>query len=174
MFQTKNSSCLPAICQSCVREPLEAFHLMKMTRLRLLFSALLGLSACVSQGGVAAPSALPSREPQYLQYDINVPTMTLTQELEREFPGGVYLSPIRAQLTWDFSADYHGSPNVYFGPVAPPPHIYLSGASVVVAPAQVASKETFAAYEWPDVLGTSSETWKWWGHFVHTAANHAP
>lgn len=132
-------------------------------------------SACSQSSSPTAPAPVPAAHAAatVLQYDINVPNPITVQELQTQFPNGVSVSPIAAQLEWNFTCEYAGSPNVYFGPTPPPAGMY-GGAGIVVAPTSVANELTFTAAEWPQIaVGMPpTATFTWLGRFVLATPAH--
>lgn len=144
-----------------------------MVKFLCLMGVLVGCWGCAES--IGAPSAA-LETPRLITYAINVPERMTAQTLITRYPDGVRMSPIWAQLTWDFRDAYQGTPNVYYGPLAPPigdPYI-LTG--IVIAPAQVAGQTTFTAREWPDEYGRPFQdapahtVFAWVGRFVYTPA----
>lgn len=123
-------------------------------------------SACGTNPLAPTPPVAPS--PVVMQYDINVPEQVLTQQLQVQYPHGISMSPIAAQLKFDYTCQYQGAPNVYWGPVAPPPGVYRGGG-IVVAPANAADQLIFTASDWPQIaVGLAPDTkFTWLGHFVY-------
>lgn len=131
-------------------------------RVVLVVTVLLATVAC-GQASPAAPSA-PSPAPQAVfQYDINIPDLSLVLQLQNQYPQGVVLSPVEAQVRYDYTNTY-GTANVYGGEI----NLSTGSAGFATAPAGVASKRQFEAREWPlGTVGLSPDTiCSWLGHFV--------
>lgn len=107
-----------------------------------------------------APS-LPTA-PRLLDYDINVPSPLLAQNYNNTYPGGYFHAPLTAQRQFDYTATYGGSPNVYYGDVAP--HCEYPGVGIVVAPRVVAALDEFDARDWPTM---PAGRYQWVGRFVY-------
>ena len=124
-------------------------------------------TACAGTSPIAPTiAASPVPVVHDLGYAINVPEPILAQQLLTAHPDGVRIAPIAAQLAWNYTAAYGGSPNVYLGPIGQATN-YL-GASIVIAPAQVAGEAVFDGAEWPPAF-TAGEKYAWVGRFVYTA-----
>lgn len=132
------------------------------------------ISTACSGNTLSGPTAAPAAKQAaavVMTYAINVPETIWTQELQTAHPNGVALSPIAAQIQWDFSCEYAGAANVYYGPTAPPGAGAYAGTSIVIAPATVADELTFTAAEWPVLAAAypAGTTFTWLGHFVYAA-----
>ena len=130
--------------------------------------ALAALASVACGQNPAAPSA--KAPPIYdLDYAINVPDIAVAYLFQQQYPNGVRVPPIQAQLTWNYTAAYGGSPNVYYGPLGGDAAQYAS-ASIIIAPVEVANEETFYASDWPVMAaGVPAGTrYQWVGRFVYT------
>lgn len=122
--------------------------------------------SCASRGPVAPTPATPTIE--RITYTINVPLPELYRTLADSAPHGILLNPIEAQARYDFSAAYGGSPNVYYGELAPPVGQYQN-AAILVAPRSAASKDTFTSADWPGLVALRpGVTYGWIGFFEYT------
>ncbi len=101
-----------------------------------------------------------------LDYDINIPNLSVVAALREQYPNGVWTNPVAAQQRWNYTAAYHGSPNVYYGETAPCREYQRVG--IVVAPLHVAAMDTFTAADWPSVL-EAGFSYAWVGRFTYTA-----
>lgn len=139
-----------------------------MRTLTLVVLSLSFVSCGAQNQSIASPTPPAVKQAvQVIQYAINVPEAIWTQELQTFHPDGVQLSPIEAQLQWDFSCEYAGAPNVYFGPTAPPNQDAYSFTGIVVAPATVAGELNFTGAEWPQIASSPDERFTWLGRFVY-------
>lgn len=128
----------------------------------LLVCVSLILAACSSSP--TGPTTLTAKPAlRELDYDINIPDITTTLALQRAYPNGTQTPPVIAQGRWNYTAAYGGSPNVYYGEIAPKCEYFRVG--IVVAPYRVASMETFTSSDWPGVL-EAGVTYTWVGRFV--------
>lgn len=144
--------------------------------LMLMLTALLFVTACGKTAAPTAPAPVAPVAATVLQYDINIPDAIVLQQLQTTFPHGVAVAPIPAQLEWNYTCWYKGTPNVYYGPLPAPAGMYL-GVNIVIAPLGVANELTFSAAEWPQIaVGMpSTATFTWLGKFVlATPANGLP
>lgn len=125
------------------------------------------LSAC-SSSAPTGPTLLPKPAPaiREIGFDINIPDLFVLASLKRTYPDGVRMSPVAAQRQFDYTAAYKGSPNVYYGEIAP--HCEYIYVGIVVAPLHVATLDTFTASDWPGVL-EAGFTYAWVGRFTYTA-----
>ena len=105
--------------------------------------------------------------PHAITYAINIPDPIKARTLEDTYPNGILESPLQAQHDFDYTATYLGSPNVYYGELAPPNCTY-QGVGIVVAPHGVAGMETFTQLDWPGI-GLEPGFYRWLGRFVYTA-----
>ncbi len=139
--------------------------MIKMTLGLLVLMLACGCST-QSSPSVTAPSEVVTT----IQYTINIPFQLTAQELQRQFPHGVDMAPIQAQVTWNYTAEYRGAPNVYWGPVPPPAETYQN-TGIVVAPVAVAQQLFFLPSEWPGIsLAGDKVTWKGWFVFTRAAS----
>ncbi len=129
-----------------------------------------GLSGACTTHNTLAPEPVPApyAVPSDLTYAINIPDPSVVFDLLKIYPDGVHTSPIEAQRRWDYTATYHGSPNVYFGATAP--QCQYPGVGIVVAPYSVAALLTFTAADWPGIGLERGLTYAWVGRFVYTRA----
>lgn len=128
----------------------------------------LAASACgVSKSNILAPSAPITVALREVSYDINIPFRDVANSLKATYPNGIRMAPFEAQRQFDFTAAYKGSPNVYYGEVAP--HCEYPGVGIVVAPLHVASLAEFISSDWPGLFEPGF-TYIWVGRFVYTAA----
>lgn len=105
-----------------------------------------------------------------LGYTINVPDAYRVQQLRAEFPHGVALSPIDAQARYDYTAAYHGSPNVYYGATAPAYQGQYQMTGIVSAPYAIASQASFYGRDWPGSGLEPNTLYTWVGDFQFTMA----
>lgn len=131
-----------------------------MKRLLALVVVLV-LTGC---SGPLAPTAVTPAL-RSMAYAINIPDTGAVQSLNARYPEGVSLAPLEAQRQWDYTLAYGGTPNVYWGPVAPPCQNYFN-TSVVIAPAGVAGVRTFTALDWPGAHLDAGVTYEWRGYFT--------
>ena len=110
----------------------------------------------------------PVVAPQSITYAINIPDPIKARALVGAYPNGVLEAPRQAQNDWNYTATYLGSPNVYYGELAPPNCTY-PGVGIVVAPQAVASVETFTSLDWPGIGLEPGITYQWLGRFGYTA-----
>lgn len=135
--------------------------------------ALLSLACGSTKGTALAPTPIEPT-PIVITYAINIPDAQLVRELLTDHPNGVAMSPIQAQVTWDYTS-FYGVANVYYGPNAPNLTAAgtspFSGTGIVVAPISVANTMRFTGAEWPVVAGglPLSTTFTWLGRFVYVA-----
>ena len=132
----------------------------------LLIITTLVMGACSYTKSGTAPS--PVVTPQSITYAINIPDPIKARALVDAYPNGVLEAPRQAQNDWNYTATYLGSPNVYYGELAPPNCTY-PGVGIVVAPQAVASVETFTSLDWPNIGLEPNVTYQWLGRFVYTA-----
>lgn len=140
-----------------------------ITRTFAVLLLLAATSACSQGVNPLAPTVSPAETPKVITYAINIPDADLARKLQAQFPDGIAVPPIVAQVEYDFTSTYHGS-NVYYGPNAPQPGAYV-GVGIVVAPTAVADRLNFTAADWPAMaVGLPSDTpFSWLGRFVFTA-----
>lgn len=121
-----------------------------------------------SKPATTAPVAAAA--PIVITYAINIPDPLIANQLLAQYPDGVQMAPITAQLTWDYTRTYGGS-NVYWGVLAPPDNVYL-GTAIVVCPVVAAQHLTFTGADWPVVANGLPLTteFTWLGRFVFTTA----
>lgn len=119
---------------------------------------------CVGCGAVPVAPTPATVPPTPFAYAINVPDTQLAQTLRAYYPQGVHVSPIEAQAHFDYTATYGGTPNVYYGPVAPPCQSYVN-TSIIIAPQGAAGKRTFTSVDWPGAHLDSGVTYEWVGGF---------
>lgn len=113
-----------------------------------------------------APSMLSNPTEREMDYDINVPSPQLANQFRNQYPNGVRVGPIEAQSTWDYSNEYGGSPNVYFGETSPD-QLNYQFTGIVVAPFTAASKNRFTWRDWPSLHGLERDvTYVWVGRFT--------
>lgn len=132
------------------------------------------LSACSSKGNALAPTPI-EQAPNVITYAINIPDAHLAQQLTAQFPKGITIPPIVAQVEYDYTSTY-GVSNVYYGPQGP--NLTANGTSpfngtgIVVAPASVADEMIFTGSEWPVVAAglPLSTRFTWVGRFVYAKA----
>lgn len=165
--------CSDGLCASCkatldqeLDTPSEAEP--GRTPLRLLL-ALLALLVVVSAcgGSPTTPTAIVSAPAlREIGYAINIPSPTIAAALQRAYPTGVRVPPVQAQIQWDYTSAYGGSPNVYFGEIGP--RCEYPGVGIVVAPLTAATVDRFTAADWP--MLEAGVTYTWIGRFVYTAA----
>lgn len=136
---------------------------------RILLLLAVAATACAGPAPLA-PARANGPDVIDITYAINIPNPVTVQALVAQFPNGVRTPPTEAQRVWNYTANYGGTPNVYFGAMAPPLGTYV-GVGIVVAPLAIASKEHFQASEWPDAYGQSrpNTAYEWLGRFVYTA-----
>jgi hypothetical protein len=91
----------------------------------------IGCSSPTHPTTTARSSVEPLRTPITITYAINIPYADAAHALEAQHPDGVNLSPVQAQETFNFTDAYHGTPNVYYGPLAPPVGRYVFVGIVV-------------------------------------------
>jgi hypothetical protein len=140
-----------------------------MTKLSTLIAAL-SLVACHQLTPAAPTAPQAAQKVVVIPYDINVPDPITAEGLTAEFPSGVYISPVQAQKTYDFSWAYGGSPNVYAGTTNyNQPIKGVSFAGLVYAPYVAASHEEFNDCDWPTEYGQCDPTLtkEWLGRFTY-------
>lgn len=147
-----------------------------ITRL-VLGTVLLGISvACGQMTAPTVAASVPTPAPQTITFAINIPDADTARHLEAQYPDGIAMAPIPAQLAYDYTAEY-GVANVYFGPLAPNPTSAggnaFAGTGIVVAPERVANELIFTAGEWPAIAGglPADTKFTWLGKFVFTPAS---
>jgi hypothetical protein len=131
----------------------------------------IGCSSPTHPTTTARSSVEPLRTPITITYAINIPYADAAHALEAQHPDGVNLSPVQAQETFNFTDAYHGTPNVYYGPLAPPVGRYVF-VGIVVAPRAVAERQQFLQREWPDGCGRQypgDTVCAWLGRFAYAA-----
>lgn len=126
----------------------------------LLIVAAAWMTGCQSVTAPTAAASVPAI--RQVGYDINIPNIQTVLDLQRRYPGGTSMPPLTAQNTFDYTHEYGGSPNVYFGEVAPKCEYILVG--IVVAPLGVAGMQTFTSRDWP--VMEPGYTYEWHGRFV--------
>lgn len=124
-------------------------------------------NACGSSPMAVTPIAKPATVAT-IQYAINVPSTLMVQQLQQAHPNGVQLSPIEAQLEFDYRCQYRGAPNVYWGPTAPPQAVYQQ-TGITVAPVSAAGKLTFGPEDWPAYASANPgiTAFTWLGQFTY-------
>ncbi len=148
---------------------------MRLNLLAIIVTSLVAIGCGSTKGLATGPSPVTPPAPIVIGYEINVPRAELAQQLNAQFPNGVALAPIQAQIQWDFTAEY-GTANVYYGPNAPAltanGHSAYQGTSIVIAPVQVAGELVFSGSEWPVVAAGLPLTtqFTWLGKFVFAQA----
>ena len=146
--------------------------------MRLTMIVLLALVVGACSRSIVSPTPAPvTIAPTLITYTINVPDAHQAVQLQAQYPDGVQIPPIDAQHQWDYTAIYHGSPNVYFGETAPWQGYDCSGkpvpiseymnTGIVVAPRAVAAVETFTARDWPNIGLSPDVTYGWLGRFAY-------
>lgn len=137
----------------------------KVSPLVLVVAAL--ASACSSpSNSPLAPTATSAVSTTLdLDYAINVPDLLTEQALAAAHPDGVRVSPVAAQTTWNYTSTY-GSPNAYWGPLAPADGTFIL-TGVAIAPPAVAQEASFLGSEWPALYGNSQQRYAWVGRFVY-------
>lgn len=123
--------------------------------------------ACSNSPMAPTSRTAPAKAPLEMDYDINIPSSAAAFEFRYQFPDGIRTSPLDAQHRWDYTVEYKGSPNVYFGETAP--HCQYPGVGIVVAPHSVAGLSTFTAADWPGIGLEAGATYVWVGRFKYTA-----
>ena len=152
----------------------EALWLLGAESLRIVMLIVACLSV-VWSGACASPTqpttiAIVTRD---LSYTINVPTMAATLIWQAAYPDGVRMAPVTAQSRFDYTPEYHGTPNVYAGATIAGGLRTYTGTGIVVAPYAVASVPTFPATAWPDPItgkpfgGDPNVEYAWLGRFVY-------
>lgn len=138
---------------------------------RILVALVLSIAAagCSKSSPLAPSIPEPVATTTTITYAINIPNRMTAQALLTQYPNGRLMAPMTAQQLYDYTAIYH-APNVYYGPLAPPTAAYRL-AGIVVAPVNVASKDTFEASEWPNEYGQFEKAHvQWLGRFTYTIA----
>lgn len=135
----------------------------------LTFAIVALLSICCShQGSLVAPEPITVPQTIVITYAINIPIPLMSAQLQQQYPTGVAVSPIEAQGVWNYTCEYAGTPNVYWGPTAPPSGVY-TGVGILSAPANAAAHETFTGADWPaiNVGYASTQPYRWTGLFAY-------
>lgn len=138
--------------------------------MRSLMAALCVVVSCVACGQSPTAPSVPVTTPvltHEIDYDINIPERGMAHLLQTQYPHGVYAAPITAQLTWNYTKEYGGSANAYYGPLAGENGQY-NLAGVCIAPTNVARVDTFLGSSWPGIGLEPNTTYTWVGHFVFT------
>ncbi len=126
-------------------------------------------TACGSSATAPTATVVPETVKRVaMAYEINLVSAVIVNQLNAQYPSGVQLSPVEAQQQFDERSIY-GAPNVYYGESAPPVGSY-AGTSIVIAPLTAASKETFAARDWPGLQLDATAEYYWVGRFVFAQA----
>lgn len=128
-------------------------------------------TACSQMSPVSpTPPAVAAAAPVAISYAINLPDQRLVQQLQTQYPDGIAMAPIAAQIAYDYTSIY-GASNVYFGPMAPPDGMYTR-LGIVVAPVDAARVLIFPASAWPQISrGLPADArLTWIGRFVYVAA----
>lgn len=140
-------------------------HLIDFILLIGMLAGILALTGC-GETGPTGPSFIVTPSPQVITYAINLPSFQEVEGLRSRYPEGISLPPVVAQSTWDRTASYGGSPNVYFGPLAPTCPFQYQRVGIVVAPVGAASSLFFTAKDWPGPL-EAGVTYTWLGRFEY-------
>ena len=148
-----------------------------VTQLSRIAGVLVALAAVVTVGcgaSALAPSApVVAVAPTPITYAIHLPNPQLIAALKLQYPDGVLGSPIDAQVRWDYTAYYSGSPNVYGGPTVPLlANLIYNGVGILTCPIAVAAKATFLGSEW-GAMASATATYQWVGRFDYAAAGPA-
>lgn len=138
--------------------------------MRTMMGLAIVAAVCVGCSSPTAPSAVRQSD---LDYTINVPRSDLAKTLQAAYPDGVRMAPVTAQDRYNFTPEYHGTPNVYAGPTIAGGLRTYSNTGIVTAPYAVASRDVFPATAWPDEYGRPfggdpSVEFSWVGRFVFT------
>lgn len=136
---------------------------------RYLLFVLLSILTVGCGANPTAPTSAPAPAMRVVDYTINVPTTDIAAGLRAQYPTGVLLSPVAAQQQFDYTAAYHGTPNVYAGDVATSTGTYTD-TGIVVAPYAAASKSTFTSADWP--VMPAGVTYQWRGTFAYAAPRY--
>ena len=138
-----------------------------MRTLTLALVAALAM-ACGHSASPIAPSVPDVPTAIVITYAINIPNALLASQLQQQYPTGVAVSPIEAQGVWNYTCEYEGAPNVYYGPTAPPTGVYR-GVGILSAPGNAAAHETFTGADWPAInIGYApSQPYRWTGLFTY-------
>lgn len=125
------------------------------------------MAGCTSsKQGLMGPSTVAvAGQTRFMSFDINIPDPGLAVRLRGQYPDGVQMSPMSAQRTWDYTKEYGGSPNVYFGETSPKCEYIRAG--IVVAPRAVAAVDTFTSLDWPGIGLVPGDTYRWLGRFAY-------
>lgn len=137
--------------------------------MRVLILALVALLSIACSQSSTQPTAVPTApQPVAITYAINIPIPVIAQQLTTQYPNGVSMAPLDAQRAYDYTCQYQGAPNVYWGPVAPPSGIYTN-VGILVAPADAASKLTFTGADWPAINTghPATQPYTWTGLFAY-------
>ena len=125
---------------------------------------------CVGLYACGKPPTQPTSVPAtrtLISYTINMPDARLVLLLNAQHPDGVYLAPITAQATYNYSTVYGGTPNVYAGEQSPALNTYFH-TGIVVAPRTAASKAVFTGTDWPNLYGDRpTDEFAWVGRFAY-------
>lgn len=129
---------------------------------------LLALVACLGVWGCTSGPASPTPEtpPKAIRtvgYDINIPYVAVVMVYRMAYPDGFRGTPLEAQTRFDYTSAYHGSPNVYYGEIAPGVCQYQM-TGILVAPQTVAGMVQFTSKDWPVLEPGYTYTWR--GNFV--------
>lgn len=134
-------------------------------RIATLLAALILVSAGCSKP-MMGPTEVPKAAVRTIGYDINIPDVRVVNTLKGYYPGGFEGPPLEAQARWNYTEAYKGTPNVYYGDIAPKCEYHFTG--IVVAPFRVAGMQQFTSKDWPGPLEPGI-VYSWLGRFTYTA-----